>query len=105
MRALLFHLHMAAAALDAVARIAPEGLQARLLLAARAAFACLDALDAGGEAVAAAAESLRRARTDLEALAAGEAAVTADTLDAALTRMHAAGATFRAAVAARGAGP
>ncbi|MBU6371393.1 MAG: hypothetical protein KJS97_01590 [Alphaproteobacteria bacterium] len=101
MRALLFQLHMAAAALDVVARAAPDALQGPLVAAARTAFACLDSLDAGGEAVAAASEALRRARHDLEALATSDAPVTPDALDAALARMHAAGAVFRAAVAAR----
>lgn len=103
MRALLFNLHMAAAALDVVARAAPDALHGRLLAAARTAFACLDAVDAGEEAVSAAAESLRRARRDLEAMAEAAGPVTPDQLDAALARMHAAGAAFRAALEARGA--
>ncbi len=45
--------------------------------------------------------SERTARRDLEALAERTAPPTADALDAAMAHMHAAGATFRAAVAAR----
>lgn len=95
--ALVFQLQALLGALNLLIGLAPAATRGRLVEVLDLARVALAAVDAGAEAIGPAVDRLRTLRAEVEAMVEEGRPVSADLVDAALTRVAAASAAFRAA--------
>jgi hypothetical protein len=97
MHTLILQMQMLLAAVAAISPLAPEALRPKLVAVFKLIGEALSAVDAGGAALERLAPKLSRIRREVESLAESGKPISADALDAALTRVSAASAAFRRA--------